>query len=174
MKSRETRPCRRDASAPSEDAGGTPALPVKKPMRQIHFRPRARRSRRGAGELVSPLAASVFAVSLLLSFWAPSAPAQTYITTVAGNGVAGFNGDGQPALRTSLYSPQDAVVGPDGNLYFTDWNNHRVRRLAGGTVVTVAGTGELGEARDGPADEIQFNQSSKRGGYAWIQQGRQG
>jgi sugar lactone lactonase YvrE len=79
------------------------------------------------------------------------------ITTIVGTGVAGLNEDGLSGPETLLYLPQDISVGPDADLYFTDWNNHRIRRLRNGIVDTVAGTGELGDAVDGPAEEIQFN-----------------
>ncbi len=80
------------------------------------------------------------------------------IFTVVGNGIAGDNGDGLPGTETSLYLVQDVTVGPDGLLYFPDWNNHKIRRLnADGTVETIAGTGELGPANDGYGPEIQFN-----------------
>ena len=87
----------------------------------------------------------------------PPTVSKPVITTVVGNGLAGENGDGLPALETALYLPQDVTLGPDGNLYFPDWNNHRIRRVISGVVETVAGTGELGDALDGPALEIQFN-----------------
>jgi sugar lactone lactonase YvrE len=79
------------------------------------------------------------------------------ISTVAGTGVAGLNDDGQDPLQTHLYLPQDVTVGPDGNLYILDWNNHRVRRIRDGVVETVAGSGELGDGKDGPALATQFN-----------------
>jgi sugar lactone lactonase YvrE len=79
------------------------------------------------------------------------------ITTVAGNGLAGLNGDGHAPLDSALYLPQDGTVGPDGNIYFADWNNHRIRRIKDGVVETIAGTGELGEGRDGLALYVQFN-----------------
>jgi sugar lactone lactonase YvrE len=83
---------------------------------------------------------------------------QRVITTVVGNGTAGDNGDGLPGTETALYLVQDMTVGPDGLLYFPDWNNHKIRRLkADGTVETIAGTGELGAAPDGYAPEIQLN-----------------
>src|SRR6187401_3293867 len=56
------------------------------------------------------------------------------ITTVAGNGLAGLNGDGHAPTDSALYLPQDGTVGPDGNLYFADWNNHRLRRIKDGVV----------------------------------------
>jgi len=79
------------------------------------------------------------------------------IQTVAGTGVAGINGDGLAPLASALYLPQDVTWGPDKELYLADWNNHRIRRLKSDGVETVAGTGELGEAADGPALYVQFN-----------------
>ncbi|MGD9724332.1 MAG: hypothetical protein AB7U76_24095 [Pirellulales bacterium] len=79
------------------------------------------------------------------------------ITTIAGMDTPGFNEDGRPPLETILYLPQDMTVGPDGLLYVVDWNNHRLRRIKGGVFETVAGTGELGDAKDGVALYQQFN-----------------
>jgi len=79
------------------------------------------------------------------------------ITTIVGNGLAGDNGDGLAGTETALYLVQDVTVGPDGNLYFPDWNNHKIRRLVNGVVETIAGTGELGAADDGYGPDIQFN-----------------
>ena len=85
-------------------------------------------------------------------------PAVAVITTVVGNGLAGDNGDGLAGKETALYLVQDVTVGPDGRLYFPDWNNHKIRRLnADGKVTTIAGTGELGAADDGYGPDIQFN-----------------
>jgi len=79
------------------------------------------------------------------------------ITTFAGTGVAGLNGDENPILETHFYLPMDVTWGPDSHLYVVDWNNHRIRRIVGDSIETVAGTGELGDAQDGPALETQFN-----------------
>jgi sugar lactone lactonase YvrE len=79
------------------------------------------------------------------------------ISTIVGTGVAGLNEDGLPPLQTYLYLPQDVTIGPDGNVYFADWNNHRIRRIKDGVVETVAGTGDLGDAHDGPSLETNFN-----------------
>lgn len=79
------------------------------------------------------------------------------IRTVAGNGSAGYDGDGKDPLATAFYLPQDMTLGPDRLLYLVDWNNHRIRRIRNGVVETIAGTGELGDAKDGDALYVQFN-----------------
>lgn len=80
------------------------------------------------------------------------------INTLAGSGLPGYNGDDLDAIETALYLPQDMTVSTTGELYVVDWNNHRVRRLEeNGNLKTIAGTGELGEAKDGEAIYVQFN-----------------
>ncbi|MGH9846054.1 MAG: hypothetical protein ACREEM_45720, partial [Blastocatellia bacterium] len=73
------------------------------------------------------------------------------ITTVAGNGLGGFSGDGGPATAALLRSPQGLFFDKDGNLYFADSGNFRVRRIAAGMgiITTVVGTGTAGTAGDG-------------------------
>ncbi len=74
------------------------------------------------------------------------------ITTLAGTGEEGFGGDGGPAARALLSSPDDLGLAPDGSVYISDQGNHRVRRVApDGTIATVAGTGEAGFGGDGGA-----------------------
>lgn len=67
------------------------------------------------------------------------------ITTVVG-GVAGFRGDGGPATAAHLSSPQTLVMDPSGNMFITDTNNQRVRRVDKVTqaITTIAGTGVAG------------------------------
>jgi tetratricopeptide (TPR) repeat protein/sugar lactone lactonase YvrE len=66
------------------------------------------------------------------------------ITTVAGDGRRGGDGDGGPAIRASLSGPNDMVADGEGNLYIADAGNSRVRRVApDGTITTVAGTGRV-------------------------------
>jgi sugar lactone lactonase YvrE len=92
------------------------------------------------------------------------------ICTWAGTGVAGLGGEGTPALETNLYLPIDMSWGPDGDAYLLDWNNHRIRRVTpDGGVVTIAGTGELGDGPVGPAVDTRFNHPSN---LAWDSQGR--
>ncbi|MBI3951246.1 MAG: hypothetical protein HY314_12425 [Acidobacteria bacterium] len=64
------------------------------------------------------------------------------ITTVAGNGVSGFSGDGGQAINASLNKPEGIAVDAAGNLYIADFNNHRVRRVdPSGVITSVAGDG---------------------------------
>jgi sugar lactone lactonase YvrE len=64
------------------------------------------------------------------------------ISTVAGTGTAGFSGDGGPADAATLKAPQKMVVSRDGNIYFADRTNHRVRRIdPDGTITTFVGDG---------------------------------
>jgi len=75
------------------------------------------------------------------------------IETVAGNGVAGFSGDGGPATEASLAWPRDVALDGDGRLYIADTDNHRVRAvdLATGVITTFAGDGEARFGGDGGA-----------------------
>jgi hypothetical protein len=74
------------------------------------------------------------------------------ITTVAGEGRAGFSGDGGAATAARLYLPTGVSVDGVGNLFIADQGNHRIRKVnAGGTISTVAGNGTAGFAGDGDA-----------------------
>ncbi|MGV9501018.1 NHL domain-containing protein [Streptomyces sp. NPDC003642] len=81
------------------------------------------------------------------------------IHTVAGTGVAGFKGDDEPAVAAQLNRPYGVAVDSAGTLYFSDYNNHRVRRITtDGKISTVAGTGAAGFSGDnGPAVSAQLN-----------------
>jgi hypothetical protein len=73
------------------------------------------------------------------------------ITTYAGTGACGFGGDGGPATA-ALFSRllRGLALGPDGNVYVGDANNHRVRTIAAdGIVSTVAGNGQRGFSGEG-------------------------
>ena len=81
------------------------------------------------------------------------------ITTVAGTGAAGFNGDGGPATEANLDSPGGVAVDGAGNLYIADYLGNRVRMVAAGTgiITTIAGTGTSGSTGDGgPATAAQL------------------
>jgi predicted phage tail protein/sugar lactone lactonase YvrE len=81
------------------------------------------------------------------------------ISTVAGNGTAGFGGDGGAATAAQLNDPEDVTTDPAGNLYIADNQNHRVRRVStGGTITTFAGNGIEGYAGDnGAATSARLN-----------------
>jgi len=65
------------------------------------------------------------------------------ITTVAGTGKPGFSGDGGPATAAELNYPLGLAVDSSGNVYVTDLNNYRIRKIeaATGRITTVAGIG---------------------------------
>ena len=77
------------------------------------------------------------------------------ITTFAGNGAAGFGGDGGPASRAGMVEPNGlALDSARRRLFLADVADHRVRvvDLASGTISTFAGTGEAQHSGDdGPA-----------------------
>jgi sugar lactone lactonase YvrE len=80
------------------------------------------------------------------------------ITTVAGDGSAGFSGDGGPATNAQLAGPYGVAVDAAGNLYIADFQNSRVRKVStSGTITTVAGDGSFGFSGDGgPATNAQL------------------
>ena len=71
-------------------------------------------------------------------------PASGLITTVAGNGIFGYNGDGILATRATLASPRTITSDSLGNLYFIDESNYRIRKItrSTGLISTVVGNGE--------------------------------
>ena len=81
------------------------------------------------------------------------------ITTVAGNGAFGYDGDGGPATSARLYTPEDVAVDADGNLYIADVSNHRIRRVdTNGMITTVAGDGNQSDGGNGgPATSASLN-----------------
>ena len=80
------------------------------------------------------------------------------ITTVAGNGTAGFSGDNGPATSAQLNHPLGVAVDSAGNLYIADYWNNRIRKVSNGVITTVAGNGNAGFSGDnGPATSAQLN-----------------
>jgi len=81
------------------------------------------------------------------------------ITTVAGNGMQGYNGDNGPATSAQLAQPSGVAVDAAGNLYIADSYNNSVRKVSNGIITTVAGTGNPGYSGDnGPPAVAQLNQ----------------
>jgi len=52
------------------------------------------------------------------------------ITTIGGNGTGGFSGDGGPAISAELYGPGGITIDAFGNIYFTDFDNNRIRKIS--------------------------------------------
>jgi internalin A len=79
------------------------------------------------------------------------------ITTIAGNGVAGFSGDGGQATSAEIYSP-DGITIYQGNIYIADKANNRIRQINNmGVITTVAGNGTMGFGGDnGPATAAEL------------------
>jgi Bacterial Ig-like domain (group 3)/PKD domain/NHL repeat/Beta-propeller repeat len=84
------------------------------------------------------------------------------ITTVAGTGTQGYNGDGIPATSAELFSPTAVAVDAQGDLFIADGERVREVSAATGLITTVAGTGQAGYNGDGiPATSAElFNPSS--------------
>jgi sugar lactone lactonase YvrE len=85
------------------------------------------------------------------------------VNTVAGNGGAGFGGDGVSATTASLNNPTGIAVDAQGNLYIADRGNQRIRKVNAVTkqIATVAGDGTQGFSGDnGPATAAQLNNPS--------------
>jgi PKD repeat protein len=68
---------------------------------------------------------------------------------VAGTGTPGFSGDGGQATSAQLSGPAGVAVDAPGSLYIADNGNQRVRKVSGGVISTVAGTGTAGFSGDG-------------------------
>jgi uncharacterized protein (TIGR03437 family) len=82
---------------------------------------------------------------------------QGALLTLAGTGFPGNSGDGFPAISTSLSTPGGVAMGSNGNIYIADTGNDRVRRIAGGVLITVAGNGQPGFNGDGSGPGSQLH-----------------
>ena len=80
------------------------------------------------------------------------------ISTIAGNGVRGFSGDGSSPTSAELNAPAAVVLDPAGNIYIGDSGNNCVREIAvGGSINTIAGNGSEQFTGDGgPATQAGF------------------
>ena len=89
------------------------------------------------------------------------------ITTVAGNGVEGYTGDGGPAIKAAMEFPYGIAIDGAGDIFVADTFNNAIRLVQNGTMTTYAGTGiPCPSATDscgdgGPA--TQANLSNPRG-----------
>lgn len=73
------------------------------------------------------------------------------ITTVAGNGLINYDGDGIPATEAAIGRPRSVAVDANGNIYFTNEEQYRIRRVDAvtGLISTIAGIGSSGYGGDG-------------------------
>jgi hypothetical protein len=92
------------------------------------------------------------------------------IYTIAGNGTAGFSGDGGPATSAELSNPNWVALDPAGNVLIDDISNARIRVVAAksgmfygqamkaGDIYSIAGNGTFGFSSDGgPATSAALN-----------------
>lgn len=82
------------------------------------------------------------------------------ISTIAGTGAGGFSGDGGYAINATLFNPSAIALDANGNIYFTEFSNHRVRMINRTTwkIYTVAGSGTAGYSGDhGQATNAKLN-----------------
>ncbi|KAG2381865.1 hypothetical protein C9374_005657 [Naegleria lovaniensis] len=72
------------------------------------------------------------------------------VTTIAGNGVSNYSGDGGLAINAQLSTPYSAVMAPNGDIYISDTINKRIRKIDRNTgiITTVAGNGNSGYSGD--------------------------
>ncbi len=72
------------------------------------------------------------------------------VSTIAGTGQAGDQGDGGPATSAELNGPQSLAIDSGGDVFIANSLNNRVQEVtAAGTMTTIAGTGESGYSGDG-------------------------
>ncbi len=76
--------------------------------------------------------------------------ATSIVTTVAGNGAAGYSGDGGPATQASLNFPTSVAFDAAGNMYIADYSNLRIRKVTtAGIISTFAGSLQASGLNDG-------------------------
>ncbi len=79
------------------------------------------------------------------------------IMTIAGTGSPGYSGDAGPATAAHLDVPAGVAVDGHGDVYIADTLNNRIRKVSGGIITTVAGTGTPGFSGDhGPATAAEL------------------
>jgi hypothetical protein len=72
------------------------------------------------------------------------------ITTICGNGTQSSTGDGSVSTAATIDGPGHICVDPTGNLYITEYNSNKVRKIAiTGTITTFCGTGANSNTGDG-------------------------
>ena len=85
------------------------------------------------------------------------------ICTYMGTGLAALSSPGMCREDAVLYWPSDLTIGPDGQPYVLDWNNHRIITVVPGsggdcdTVQPVTGNAIVGDGPAGPAMDASWN-----------------
>ena len=79
-------------------------------------------------------------------------------TPFAGTGTAAFSGDNGPATSAALNFPSCVAVGPGDVIFICDKANERIRKVQGGIITTVAGTGVAGFSGDGIATAVALKE----------------
>jgi sugar lactone lactonase YvrE len=81
------------------------------------------------------------------------------ITTIAGNGTAGYSGDGGQATAAEINNPVKLAMDNGGSIYLTEFVGHRVRRIStSGVITTLTGTNVAGFSGDGgPATAAEIS-----------------
>ncbi|MCD6011552.1 MAG: Leucinerich repeat protein-like protein [Flavipsychrobacter sp.] len=99
---------------------------------------------------------------LLFAFFIATTTQAQIISTIVGDGFAGFTGDGGTATAARLNTPYGICTDAAGNIYIPDAGNRRIRKIStAGVISTIAGTGILGYTGDGgPATAAQLNEPS--------------
>jgi sugar lactone lactonase YvrE len=72
----------------------------------------------------------------------PPTDKKAVVSTIAGDGSDAF--ENGPVMSAKFHSPVDVAVAPDGTIYVADYNDHRIRKIAGGQVSTLAGNDSFG------------------------------
>ena len=71
------------------------------------------------------------------------------ISTIAGTGTGGYNGDDIAATSAQINAPRSVLIDSLGAIYIGDTENQRIRRFTvGGNISTIAGTGTAGYSGD--------------------------
>jgi len=113
-----------------------------------------------SGPITVPSSETLVAAAVAYGYaFSPAASAQyvigssptSLIYTVAGTGTYGYTGDKGPTTLAEIDTPRGVVRDGSGNLYFSDFGNHMVRKVAAGSgiISVVAGTGTVGYTGDG-------------------------
>lgn len=98
---------------------------------------------------------------LLMFYFAEPSQSMAKIFAFAGSGEPGYSGDNGPAVQARLRDPFDVAVDAAGNVFFSDTNNHCIRKVDAktGVITTIAGTGKKGFSGDGgPATQATMNE----------------